>query len=604
MAVYTETVELKDKVSEPAISASDRMKTLTSAVNSAKNALIMAEAKGDMKGINKATEHLGKMENALASTEQAAIKDTSAFGGMQAELAAMTGGISIAIEVVAALAAGLAVLAIAGAAMAIEASTAKAQMVSMFDALGGGKIKGEEVDEMLDGLRETIGITKDAMVPLVKEFMAMGVTGKEALEELTTAALSAKALMGGAESASKAFMDLTKKIQLAADTGQALKIPLKGLGSLADMGLTVDDVAKKMGVSANELSNQLKNGTANAKNFGDALNKALIEKGKGPLEKMGMSLSNIGDMIKEYIGDMFEDMQEPVYEFLAAVKDAFAVFSQAQPSGQAMKTGISTVITFILKTATKLVPIMKHFFLDMIIYGLKAYIALKPILKWFKELQNNETFISAMKMAWEGLKTAMIAVAVIVGVVVAVFVGVWLVSVAIGVAIWSLIAIIAEFVGGAAKWLVEWAAGAATAAYDFIKGIVDGIANGAGMVVDAVKKMAGGAKDAFVNFFKISSPSKLMMELGGHVGGGAAAGIKDETSTVASASEDLGTAAVGGFKSGTDDSNKTSGKSSGGVSVTFAAGSITINGAGKSAEGITEEMMSLALERMALATGL
>lgn len=605
MAVYTETINLEDKVSTPAISASQRVTTLTSAVNSAKNALIAAEAKGDMKGIRKATENLGQMQNALQQAESAANNTGGGFMSMQEEMAAATGGLSVAVEVIGAVVAGLGLLAFALAKTAIEASTAKGQMLSMFDALGAGKMSGEEVDVMLDGMRDKLGVTKDAMVPLVKEFMAMGVSGKEALEEMTTAALSAKALMGGAESASQAFMKLTKKIQLAAETGQGLKLPLKGLGSLAEMGLNVDDVAQKMNMSVSDLTNQLKAGSVDATKFGDALNQALIEKGKGPLEKMGMSLSNLGGMLKEYIGDMFEDMQKPVYEFLGAVKDAFGVFSQAQPSGQAMKTGIQSVITKILEYATKLVPIMKHFFLDMIIFGLKAYIAIKPIIKWFQELRNNQTVMNALQAAWEGLKVVLVIVGVAIAAVVAVFVALWAIQAAIVIGIYALVGAISDFVGGAGQAIWDWAKGAGQAAYDFIKGLVDGITNGAQMVIDAVKNLASGAWKAFKGVLGISSPSKLMMEAGINVGEGAAGGIEQSTKTVADASKGLGGAVSGGFEAGTKaDSSGSSGKSSGGVNVTFASGSIVINGAGKSAEGITEEMLVLSFERIALATGL
>jgi CheY-like chemotaxis protein len=132
----------------------------------------------------------------------------------------------------------------------IQSTQAKDQMVSMFDALGAGKITGLQVDDMLSDMSAKLGVTKDAMVPLVKEFTSMGITSQDALEKMTTAALSAKALAGGADAGAQAFSALSKKIQLAGETGQGLKIPIKGLGSLAEMGLTVDDVAKKMGASS------------------------------------------------------------------------------------------------------------------------------------------------------------------------------------------------------------------------------------------------------------------------------------------------------------------------------------------------------------------
>src|SRR5260221_460329 len=120
-------------------------------------------------------------------------------------------------------------------------------------------------------------MTKDSLAPLTASFMAMGISGTDALEKITLAAASARALMTGTgKDGAAAFESLTKKIQVAVQTGHGLKIPAKGLGSLADMGIRVDEVAKLMNVSSEALSAQLKDGSVNAKKFGDALQDALI----------------------------------------------------------------------------------------------------------------------------------------------------------------------------------------------------------------------------------------------------------------------------------------------------------------------------------------
>src|SRR5262249_4898417 len=152
--------------------------------------------------------------------------------------------------------------------------------------------------------------------------------------------------------------------QLAAQTGQGLKIPLKGLGSLAEMGLTVNDIAQQMGISAKALGAQLRAGSADAKKFGDALTDALIKKGAGPLERLSASWENMSKKLSQSFNDMFKDID--VGPFLEAVKSLFDIFdSKTNPSGAALKAGIGGFFKEVFATATKVVPLVKHFLLDL-----------------------------------------------------------------------------------------------------------------------------------------------------------------------------------------------------------------------------------------------
>ncbi|MHC8516769.1 phage tail tape measure protein [Sporosarcina sp. ITBMC105] len=60
---------------------------------------------------------------------------------------------------------------------------------------------------------------------------------------------------------------------------------------------------------------------------------------------------------------------------------------------------------------------------------------------------------------------------------------------------------------------------------DVIKGLVNGISSMIDSVGTAVKDIAGNIKGSFKSFFKIKSPSRVMMELGKYIGEGAAIGI-------------------------------------------------------------------------------
>lgn len=72
---------------------------------------------------------------------------------------------------------------------------------------------------------------------------------------------------------------------------------------------------------------------------------------------------------------------------------------------------------------------------------------------------------------------------------------------------------------------------------DLINGLISGIGSMAGAVIDKVKGLASAAMDGFKSMFKISSPSRVMMELGGYVTEGLAIGIENEKDSLIDAAE-------------------------------------------------------------------
>lgn len=624
MAVYRETIQLDDEVSAPAKAAATVISALSKSAIVAEGALSkvsgatipVGNAMGGLAGktfdaanamqVGKETisAAVAGMRAAFSSLAAGDVKGaiagvTDAVSGMAKMLDLVVPGLGEAVSLVVTIAGGLvgvtAGLIKSGAAFAIEATTAKIQMLSMFDALGQGKISGEEVDDMLDDLSSRLGQTKDAMVPLVKAFATMGITGKEALEKMTTAALSAQALGGTSE----AFVDLQKKIQAADESGGKLKIKF---AALAGVGLHVEDVAAKMGISAKTLGDQMKAGSVDAKKFGDAMTSALLEKGAGPLETMGLSVKNLGGLLQQYIGDMFEDLRDPVMGFLTVVKDLFGIFdSKSKPSGQALKAGIEGFFKQVLVLATKVVPLVKHFLLDMIIFGLKAYIAMKPIVKTMIDMWKQHDGMGILMKAFEGIKLALIILGGVIAFVVGLFLGVIAVAVLVSVAFWTLLSTVMSFTADASKAIGDWVVGATAAAADFIKGLVDGISKGATDVVNAVKGVASSAVGAFEGALGIQSPSKVMMDLGGHTSAGFAQGIEDGGEDVHGAASGVAGQAVKGAGAPAASSGSGSSGASGGVVMNV---NVQIDGAGKSAEAITDEMVSQVFQRYALAAGL
>lgn len=652
MAITVETISLKDNVSGPAKSAaaqvsslSSEMQSLTKALTSAQSKMTTAAATGNVKAYKSAAADVTNLKTAISllppQSAQAAAAATKAAdatqgmagaadqaatssAGMQSSLAELTGGLSVVVEVVGAVALGLGALAFAAVKAAISASQADAKMTSMFNALGEGQISGKQVVAMLDDMSSTLGIARDQLAPFTQQFMAMGVRSEDALKRMTTAAISAKAIMGD-DSAANAFVDLQKKIQAASEGGQALKIKLAALSAT---GVDVADVAKKMGISAEMLGAQLKSGSVDATKFGNALQSALIEKGAGPLQAMGNELGNVWAKFGQDMNNILKEAAPAVAPFLAAVRDLFSIFDTGKNTttslGAALKTGVGGALTAILQSATKVVPMVKHFLLDLVILALKAYIALKPTIATIKDLWSRASEAGALSLAFKAVEAAAIAFGLALGVVVVVVGILMAASIAVGVVIWGLVGIIgavgmsvAETLGGMIKSAIAWGS-------DFVDGLIGGIKGGIGKVTGAVSDLASAAKNAFKSALGIASPSKEMAKLGAFAGHGVAQGLDATQSKVASAGASVGQAAFDGAGAGVGDgpsagaapapaafeaatrrpdASPAPAAASRGNTTNTNTFNIMIDGAGKSAMEITEEMISVCLERMALAGG-
>ncbi len=381
--------------------------------------------------------------------------------------------------------------------------------------------------------------------------------------------------------------------------------------------MSVDDLAKGLGTTGAKL----KDSTVDAKKLGDAITDAVIKKGADPLKRLGSSFAEIKGKFMSNIGDMFEDID--VGPFMEQVKSLFSIFSQSKSSGEAMKAGIGGFFKEVFDDATKLVPLVKHFLLDVVIWGLKAYIAVKPLVQTVKDFFASATGSSMLKGLLDGLLAAFAAVAIVVGVVVAVFAlfGAFLVLVSAGIgsmigSIVSLGATITGFVVNAAKAFAGWVASALQIGTDFVAGLVKGITDGAGTALAAVTKLGDSVVGAVKGIFQTHSPSKVMFGIGGDVTDGLTGGIDGGAVDVHGAASDMAKMAVSGASAAAStpiagpaaaamaaaSAGASGGGGGGGVNVTIEAGAIAISGQGKDWAEVTEEMIEGVMERLALST--
>ncbi len=568
------TIAHQAKLSNVMASVRDAVGTSVAGMRSAFTSLASGDVKGAVQGV------------------------TDSVAGMAKLLDLVVPGLGQAAAVVVQIAGGLvgitAGLIKSGVEFAISSSEAKQEMLGLFDAMGGGITTGAETEAMIDDLKSKFGVAKDSLVGYTNALHQMGMTNLDEIRDSLLAVSSASALVKGGDQALLSFM---KKIEIAKESGAGLKVATKQLASLGATGANVGDVAAVMGVSVETLTKNLAAGTVDAGKFGDALQEAIINKGKGPLERMAASSANLKKLLSEAWGDLFEDID--VGPFMQEVKKLFDVFGQGTSSGQALKAGIGGFFKQVFAVLTKVVPLAKHFLLDMVIYGLKAYLAIKPIVaevKKFAASAEGGAMISAVLSGlWEVLKVVGVALLVVVAAATAL----WAAMIVVSVAVWSAVGAFLGFVTGAGDALTGWISSAATAAYDFVAGLVNGIAGGASQVIGAVSGLADSATGAFKSALGIASPSKVMMTLGGHTGAGFAQGLDDTSGDVHGAASGVAGAAVKGASSGGEAGGASGGSKAGAqISVT-----VMIDGAGKSAAEITQELVASVFEQYAMAAG-
>ena len=427
-------------------------------------------------------------------------------------------------------------------------------LTSQLEALSGGVATGDDVVGVVDEIARQTGAARDSVGALARSFESIGINDLDKLETALLASRSATALVG--EGGGQAFESLTRKIQTASEAGTGLKIATRGLKAIEETGARASDVAAHLGITVVALAAQLKAGTQNADAFGDALQQALIDKGAGPLETVANSVTGLTARFHNAVDKLFEGANaEPFLDQLAKTVD---LFDDSTASGQAMKLAITETTNAIFEGASRALPILREFFLDVLVEGIK-------VLEFAEEHA-------------DGLSTAFDIVAGTLGAVGA-------------IAIAAADAIMLPF---------QLAGDAYTAAGNFVDGFVGGITDGVSRIVGAAENAAQSALDAVKDTLGIHSPSTVMIDVGGNVAAGMAQGIQGGQGEVAQASRQLGRSpmveagnAAGGGGSG-----------AGGGTVNHLTVHVQVTGDGKGGAELSEEIISLTFERLSAMQGL
>jgi hypothetical protein len=313
----------------------------------------------------------------LESVPSSAGGASSALGALPPPLMAIAAGAAAAVGVVVKLGEGLGEL----VGRALEVTGVNERLAATFDALGDTR-GGKNTLELVNDLATELPQSRAQLAEWTKQLQATGVTDLGELRSQIKATASAQAIMG--DSGAAAYEKLREKISIATESHTPLKIATKGLTALYKAGLNIEDVAGRMGVSTNELATSLKAGTVDAAKFGDALTQSLTAKGKRPLEAMSNELGTLHTKAKETIDHLFDGIDGG--PLVSAIKGVILLGDQSQPSGQAMKAGLGGALNAVISLIGKAITEATVFFLDVEIFALDAYIAMKPLIRGFEKV--------------------------------------------------------------------------------------------------------------------------------------------------------------------------------------------------------------------------
>lgn len=403
--------------------------------------------------------------------------------------------------------------------LAIAASQAKDRLRDFFGAITGtGATGGVALIGQLDRLARQLNTTSAQLEPYAKRLLAVRMPAQD-LDGALKAITASSALMG--EQGGAAAASLYEEFQKLANMRQRVILSSDMQTRLAQAGVSAKALAKELGVT----EDRLRFVAINAKGLGDVMQRILLRQGAGALQAMGRSWDTISARFKEGINDAFSGLSDIVSPFMEEVQKLASEFYKGSAGSGILSGAVRGVLEPAFKTATAAVRVLHIALLYVQIYGLKAYIALRPLWDILGKL---EVGAKASWVALYVLKGTLVVLAVIFGVLAVAVALVALPFVVLGIAIAGVVAAVQYLYGvlsGAVAnidniksavlgALAGWAEGALTAAGDFVTGLVQGIAAGAGAVANAVKQLAMGALSAFTGAFGIKSPSTVMRKHG------------------------------------------------------------------------------------------
>lgn len=604
------TLRAVDRATNPVRNVANAFRGVESAARAASAAGARFNAAG--RAIDANTGRFVKLAGAAESAG-------GAMGGLSGGLGGLIGGVTLgglatnAIMgiVGAAKSAAAAVLGLVAsfAHGVVEAAAFMDQSLFAFKTLlkGTGDAKSE--------LRRVIALAAELGLPVedsIKQFqklLAMQFKPDQAAEMLKLAA-DLRAVGADAEGVQRALTAIT---QIKAK-GRLQSEEL--VGQLAEAGVSTELVlaalSKQLGRTTGDVRKLLEAGKITADQGIEAIKAAVLAKvggkklGQAGAEAAMSTLTGMRDVFKARVTGIVLDMGERIGPTLKAVLGPIGKDILSFLESPDAKAGIDTIVSGIKSLLGGIQagwPMVKEF-LGGFVEGLGP---LKDMAKGFSDMLgpalkamgiDAKDAASGARLLGQGVAlvvgglvmfTALVGgvVAGLAGIGVAIGAGVaWLASLAVAVTFWvgSIPARIDALIG-------ELWSSAMTLGTSIIDGMVAGITGGLSNVVAAVKTVATSAITSAKTTLGIASPSKVFEELGGFATAGFEAGLERGTGGVVTASSQMAGSAAAGAAGGL-------GGGGGSLVVNMP---VTIDGAGKSAPEIVDELQRTFMANLASA---
>lgn len=496
-----------------------------------------------------------KMKEAMAGADGATGKFSAALKALPPQAQAVVAAVTATIAV---LTAAIAVL-VSWTSTAIASAQGRDALLATFNALGQGRGAGAGALAITEKLGRELPFTTAKINTWARSLLQSGVANKD-LESAIRSTANATALMG--EEGGASVLEFKKQLAQSKFAAMAFVATIKMGGpeaaaKLATMGLRAADLAKQLGVTPQAMKGM----AISAAQMGTALDKALRVKGAAALENLGLTWEVIKGKFDEGVGSIFSGMGDAVRPFMQAIKDLFGEFNKGTPGINAAKNGMTSFLTLVFTWGAKAVVSLHKGFLMLEIAAFQVAIAMLPIVRWIMAIASNATFLNGLVLVLKAIGIAVLvvgaAMAVVIGLSLIVAASFAALAGAIVYAVLYAVSAVVEFftyidsLGPAMKAaIVGWASAAYKGASEFVTGIVSAITFGKGPVADAVKALASSALSSFTSFFKIKSPSRVMMQMGGYVAEGAAVGIEEGAGGVSDAAENMAASGQSGAAKG------------------------------------------------------
>ncbi len=557
---------------------------------------------------------VGAFEKAFAGASDAA-SGLEVFG---AGLGTLVNPVTIATTAVLALAAalaGLGVLFLRGAELAIAAAEAKNDTLDMLEAMLGTQEAATQVFAELNDMTRDLAVSQEQVSMSAQELAAAGVTNRDMLMDSVKAIAQVDSVLKGGGAKVQAI------IEKAAQSGK-FSVNAK---QLASTGVQVKalyaEISRQTGVGVKEVEQQLKDGKISAEVGIAALTKVIDTKFGALASKQAMDFGAQMQRLKDNFGKLFEDVNTG--PFLDGFAKIVALFDKSTVTGAALSHILTTVFDGLFAAAGKVLPYVSTLLRGLVLITLKVWNAFRPVGAALAQAFGGDkakqagTFSGMMILVANSIGfvanqlAALLQNKFVIDSIVASFQLAWFVTKAfvgaIGAVVLGLGALVALGVA-VTTMMTGFASKAIEVGTNIVTGLITGMKNGAGVLMEGVRNLAQSALNTFKSTFGIASDSKEMMKLGGHLTGGLATGIdngakaaNDNMANVVSIES-----ARARVQEGVRPMASNGGGGSTSITIQLGENAVVINGANLTMEEVREqfpEMFADAVELMLLGQG-